>query len=62
MITLLLSVIFTKMKAKDLFIGLYLDKKMKNHNFSYGFAYFNLLAKMEKKAQKKWKKFKRNKL
>lgn len=50
------------MKAKDLFIGLYLDKKMKNHNLSYGFTYFNLLAKMEKKAQKKWKKFKRNKL
>ncbi len=44
---------------KNIFIGDYINHKMKNHELPYGMAYLNLLTKTEKKAQKAWKKFKK---
>ena len=40
--------------TKDDFIGVYLDKKMKNHGLPYGMAYICLLIKHEDAAEKKW--------
>ena len=45
-------------KSKQEFIGKYLNrnKRLKNHNLPYGIQYLNLLADVEEKAERKWKK------
>lgn len=49
-----------EISEKQMFIGKYLDKKMKNHGLD-GMAYYGLLSKMEDKAEKAWdRKQKRN--
>lgn len=40
---------------KQEFIGNYLNKHMKGHGLPYGFAYFNLLAEKESKAEIAWR-------
>jgi len=42
---------------KEEYIGNYLDKHMKGHGLPYGFSYFNLLDKTEKKAERSWINF-----
>ena len=42
--------------TKSAFIGDYLSKHMKNHNLPYSFAYFNLLAETQKRAEAKYRK------
>lgn len=44
------------MGEKEIFIGKYLDRKLKNHNLPYGMQYFGLRSDMEEKAEKAWKR------
>lgn len=43
-------------KDKAKYIGNYLNKKMKGNTMPYGMAYLSLVAELEYKAEKKWKR------
>lgn len=50
------------MKAKQKYIWAFLDGYFYDKKLDYGFEYFNELEKAEKLANKKWKKYKKQKL
>lgn len=50
------------MKEKQKYMVGFLDGYMDKHKLEYGFKYFWLLEKAEKKAEKSWKKYKNQKL
>jgi len=43
--------------TKDKFIGMYLEREMKDHGLPYGLAYYNLLEEKTEKAERAWKRF-----
>lgn len=50
------------MTEKQKYIGAYLDGYFSDKKIEYGFAYFDHLEKATKKAKKKWKQYKKQKL
>lgn len=47
-------------KDKAKYIGNYLNKKMKGNTMPYGMAYLSLVAELEGKAEKNWKRKQKN--
>jgi hypothetical protein len=45
--------------TKQEFIGEYLEKNKAKLKLPYGLAYYNMLAKLEAEAEKKWNKLKK---
>jgi hypothetical protein len=50
------------LSEKQKYIGAFLDGYFSSNNFEYGFAYFSALGEATKKANKKWKKYKKQNL
>ncbi len=47
--------------AKQIFIGEYLDKAMKDHGLPYGMRYINMVCDKETEAEKEWNRLKKAK-
>jgi len=50
------------MSEKDKYIGAFLDGYFSDKKVKYGFKYFNMLDSATKEAEKRYKKYKKNKL